>query len=285
MAIAARAGGPVSRVGADEPRRCHLAHLVVGLVGDVEIVVAVHQHIDRTVELGLRCLESVSARSGGAVPGHGGHDAVGGDSADLVVGGVGDVEVAHSVESEAADKTPEKRFSGRLSVSAGTSSAAGPRDSAQDALGGDLSDRGQVVLAEVQVSAAVHRQSHWGVNVPGRRLVPVGRRGGNPVARHRGDDSTGSDFPDDVAVLLGDVDVPRLVDGDPLGLPQHHGRCLSIVAGHMRSSSHGLDHVWNRRRLGEAESGSEKQGKRKSSGRGHRLSWVGVKSGFQTRSL
>ena len=70
----------------------------VALVGDEEVAIAIHGHVERSAQLGAGGRSAVAAKPKGAVPGHGGDDARGGvHPANSVVALVGDEEVAKGI--------------------------------------------------------------------------------------------------------------------------------------------------------------------------------------------
>src|SRR5205823_3276255 len=86
-----------SREGRDVARRRDLANRVFA-VGDVDVVVRVDGDVRGVPEKCLRAVRVESARSAVRVSGEDADDAGGGDFADLIVGDVGDVDVALRID-------------------------------------------------------------------------------------------------------------------------------------------------------------------------------------------
>ena len=159
-------------------------------LGDEEVAGAVDRQALWAGE-GRRGAGAVGA-SGAAGSGEGGDDAGGGDAADLVVGPIGNEQVAGRVEGQAHRLVERRGGSGCV----GRTGAAGSGEHRHRATGGDAGDPVAVELGDVEVAGGVERQP-----------IRAGKATGEG-----GDDAGGGDAADPVVGVVGDVQVAGAVE-------------------------------------------------------------------------
>ena len=181
----------------------------------------------------------------GPVAGDGRQDARRRDLLDLVVGHVGDVEIAGPVHGQPRGTVQvgaERAARGDLT---GTAVAGEDR---QRACGRHLADLIAVVVGEVDVPGTVHRHPE-----DIRQRVTGGRPGGDGTAARAG---AGHDREDSRRVDLEHVAVPVLTDEHvPDGVHGHAGRSMEVRAGRRTGCRHSG--------CSAGEAGDDRQGSRR----------------------
>ena len=232
-------GGKLERGG----RNQHHAYAVVYPVGNVQVAGGVHRHGRRIGQPGTRGSAAVAGIgavvgiAAAAAAGDGIDDAAGGDPADALVVGIGDIEIAGEIAGQPL-RAVQQSSRGRQAVAA-EAGCSPARHGLDGTFGVQLEDA--VVTRVRDVYAAVGGHCHAGR--PGKGHVAHGS------ARQGGDDALGIDLADRVVAIVGDVQAARRVhrdrvgelDGGGGGDPSVAGVVRVAVAGHGGDDAFGGD--------------------------------------------
>ena len=152
-AVAAVAVSGVSRERCDDAGRRHLSDDTIIGIGDVKVTGRVGRHSHRAIQLGDDGLPTIAveARAKGLITRHGGDDARRGvDFPDDVVVGVGDEDVAGSVDEDALRIV--QLSGGGESAVAGIACCTNARDHADDPRGSHLANLVVARIDDVEIA-------------------------------------------------------------------------------------------------------------------------------------
>ena len=158
--------------------------------------------------------------------GDGAHDARGGNQADRVVAGVGDVNVARRIDGEAGRTVKARIFSGAVGAAV---EAHGAGECADGAGWSDDADRVVAGVGDVEVVGAIDRDT-LGIAKERNGAGAIGAAG---FARDTGecrDDAGRSYFANGVVRAIDDKDVAGAVEGDAVRLVETGGAAGAVGA-------------------------------------------------------
>src|SRR5579871_381221 len=195
------------------------------------------------MQFGVLRVAAIAEESWIAVSHDGVDDAVGGDLADAVVAGVGDVDVPVGIDCDALGNAQQPIDGGAsvviLAGSAAQAGLAGAGKGGDDAVRSDHADAVIGGVGDVQIAGGVDGQALRGVQLGVHGGAVVAREASARVSGYQCQNTGGSHLENGVRTT--EVDIAALVEGHAVRLADGdlgggHGRGRGRTAGHSRNS-------------------------------------------------